>query len=114
MSDGIKSVRISGKLFIVYILNVVDWVCTVALLSTGLFYEANPIARTFINSVMLGFLIKCILPFIAIIFCSRCMSVLESSQLKLADMLISFALTVYIVITIDHIINFILLVFFRG
>ena len=114
MSEGVKSVRISKKLFLVYFLNVIDWVFTIALLSTGMFYEANPIARTFINSVMLGFLIKCLLPFIAIYFCSRCMHILESTQLKFADMLISFALTVYIAITLDHIINFVIFVFFRS
>lgn len=110
MSEGVKSTRISKKLFFVYFLNVIDWVCTITLLSTGMFYEANPIARTFIESVMLGFFIKCLIPFVAIILCARCMHILESSQLKLADMLISFALTVYIAITLDHIINFILLV----
>ncbi len=113
MSEGVKSVRISRKLFFVYFLNVVDWVCTIALLSTGMFYEANPIARTFIDSVLLGFLIKCLLPFIAIFFCTRFIRILENGQLKIADMLISFALTVYIAITLDHIINFILLVIFR-
>ena len=111
MSEGAKSSRISRKLFFVYFLNVIDWLCTIALLSTGMFYEANPIARTFIDSVTLGFLIKCLLPFVAIIFCARCMHILQSSQLRFADMLISFALTVYIAIALDHIINFLLLVF---
>lgn len=111
MSVGTKSVRISRKLFFVYFLNVIDWLCTVTLLSTGMFYEANPIARSFIDSILLGFLIKCLLPFGAIFFCSRCMHILDSAQLRLADMLISFALTVYIAILLDHIINFLLLVF---
>lgn len=111
MSEVAKSTRISRKLFFVYFLNVIDWVCTVALLSTGKFYEANPIAKTFIDSVALGFLIKCLIPFVAIYFCSRFMRILDAGQLKLADMLISFALTVYIAIALDHIINFLLLVF---
>lgn len=110
MSERMKSIRISRKLFLVYFLNVADWVCTVTLLSTGMFFEANPIARTFIDSITLGFIIKCLIPFVGVFVCCRYMRILELAQLRFADMLISFALTVYIAIIIDHIINFLLLV----
>ncbi len=101
--------KLKRKLYLVYTLNVIDWVCTVLLLSTGLFYEANPIARTFIDSLSLGFLIKCIVPFVVIFFAVKSMHILDLPQLKIADMLICFALTVYLVITLDHLINFIIL-----
>ncbi|MBQ4129085.1 MAG: hypothetical protein IJD68_04865 [Ruminococcus sp.] len=110
MSQIIVCSKLKRKLYLVYLLNVIDWVCTVLLLSTGLFYEANPIARTFIGSLSLGFLIKCILPFVIIFFAVRSMHILDFSQLKIADMLICFALTVYIAITLDHFINFIILI----
>ena len=113
MSVKTKSFRISRKLFSVYLLNVVDWLCPITLLSTGMFFEANPIARTFIDSITLGFFIKCLIPFVGVFVCCKYMQVLELAQLRFADTLISFALTVYIAITIDHIINFLLLVFSR-
>lgn len=112
MSERLLCTKLKRKLYFVYLLNVLDWVCTVILLSTGAFYEANPIASTFINSLSLGLLIKCVLPFVIIFIVSRCMHILDMPQLRTADMVISFGLTVYIAITIDHIINFILLLFF--
>lgn len=101
--------NLSRKLYVVYLLNIVDWLCTVYLLSTGLFYEANPLADMFIDSVALGFLIKCVAPFLLVFFICRLMSILDIAQLRIADMMISFGLTVYIALTIDHIINFIIL-----
>lgn len=101
--------NLNRKFYAVYTLNVIDWLCTVYLLSTGLFYEANPIAKTFIGSIALGFVIKCVVPFLLIFFIARFINILDIAQLKIADMLISFGLTVYIALTIDHIINFIIL-----
>lgn len=109
MSERFLCSRLKRKLYFVYLLNVLDWICTVILLSSGAFYEANPIAGTFINNLSLGLLIKCIVPFVVIFIISRCMHILDMPQLKTADMVISFGLTVYIAITVDHIINFILL-----
>lgn len=97
------------KFYLIYLLNVVDWVCTVLLLSTGSFTEANPIARTFIYNLYLGFFVKCLLPLIFIIPVCKFLYILDPPYLKVADMVISFGFTVYLAIIIDHIINFILL-----
>ncbi|MBQ8539069.1 MAG: hypothetical protein IJ433_05415 [Ruminococcus sp.] len=101
--------KLVQKLYFVYFLNVVDWVCTVLLLDTGMFYEANPIARTFISSIWLGFLLKCVVPFVVVFGVSRYMHILGINELRFVDMLICFALTVYLAITIDHIVNFTIL-----
>lgn len=101
--------NLRNKLYIVYALNVIDWMLTVTLLDTGSFFEANPIARTFINSIALGLIIKCIVPFILVFLVNRFMHILEFAQLKKADIMISFGLTVYLAVTLDHIINFIIL-----
>ena len=100
------------KLYFVYFLNVLDWVCTVILLNTGMFFEANPIANSFIHNVFIGFLLKCVVPFVLVFIVNRFMHILEVSQLRLADMMISFALTVYLAVNLDHIINFIILLCF--
>lgn len=108
MSEITLSGKLTRKLYLVYLLNVVDWICTVLLISTGLFYEPNPIARTFIGSIFLGFLFKCVVPFIVVFFSARYMYILGFKELRFADMLISFTLTVYLFITLDHLVNFIL------
>lgn len=109
MYQSIVCGRLRRKLYFVYFLNVLDWVCTLLLLKTGMFFEANPIANSFIHSVFLGFSLKCVLPFLLIFTVSRFLHILEVHQLRLADMMISFALTVYLAVNLDHIVNFIIL-----
>ncbi len=97
------------KLYLVYLLNVVDYVCTLALLSTGMFIEANPLANTFVDDIGMGIIIKCVVPFGLAFFVCKCMHILNFKELRFADMLISFALTVYLFIMLDHLINFVIL-----
>lgn len=111
MLERILCRNLNKKLYLVYFLNVLDWACTVLLLRTGLFYEANPIANSFIHNLLLGFFIKCVAPFVVIFLISRSMNILALIQLRIADKLISFALTVYLAVTLDHIINFVMYLF---
>ncbi len=111
MLQSIVCSNLKKKLMLVYLLNVVDYVCTLALLSTGKFIEANPLANTFIDDIGMGIIIKCIVPFGLMFFVIKCMHILNIKELRFADMIISFALTVYLVIMIDHLINFVLLLF---
>ena len=47
---------------LIYLMNVVDWVCTLSLLRTGRFYEANPLMQSYIGSPTFGFVIKVLFP----------------------------------------------------
>lgn len=109
MQTAILLKNLKNKLYLVYTLNVLDWILTILLLKTGYFYEANPIARTFINNAQLGLIIKCLIPFIMVFIVNHFMHILDFSELKKADMIVSFGLTVYLAITLDHVINFLLL-----
>lgn len=108
MSAQILCSNLKRKLMFVYLLNVIDYVCTLALVSTGRFIEANPIANTFIDDIGMGIIVKCVVPFGLMFFVVRCMHILNFKELRFADMIISFALTVYLVIMIDHLINFVI------
>ncbi len=112
MLEKVVCNKLRKKLYYVYLLNVLDWVCTVVLLSSGRFFEANPLARTFISSISLGFFIKCIAPFLVVFLVNRWMHILSLKELRFADMMISFGLTVYLVVTLDHSINFIILLIY--
>ena len=97
------------KLYLLYALNVADWLCTLILLRTGGFYEANPLMRPFADSLPQSFLLKCAAPAIvmgAIIWCLR---KLDVRDLRRLDRWIAFTLTFYTALCIGHIINFILL-----
>ncbi len=101
--------NISRKIYFLYLLNVVDFICTTVLLSSGYFTEANPIAASFIYNLPLGLIIKCVIPFIAVAFVSSQLHLLNDRNLKLADNFISFGIALYVFANLTHIVNYILL-----
>ncbi|MBQ6154170.1 MAG: hypothetical protein IJJ15_10535 [Ruminococcus sp.] len=109
MAEVIRRQNIEKKLYLSYSLNIIDWVCTLFLLSSGGFYEANPVARLFIGSITLGFLIKCALPLLIVVTVSWALSKLSFEDMATADSFVCFLLVFYIAINLDHLINFILL-----
>ena len=104
--------NLQKKLYLVYSLNVVDWICTLILLSSGRFFEANPIAATFIHSIYWGFVLKCVIPFLIIMFIFWGLRLIDPKQLFNADKVISFALVVYLAISLSHFVNFFMLFFY--
>ena len=109
MATVIRRHNIEKKLYLSYSLNIIDWVCTLLLLSTGGFYEANPVARLFINSLSLGFLIKCAVPLLVVVTVCWALTKLSFEDLATADSFVCFLLVFYLAINLDHIVNFILL-----
>ena len=101
--------RLNRKLALIYLLNIVDWFCTVVLLRTERFFEANPLMRRFIGSDLNGFLLKCVFPAAVITAIAFALRMLSARELNVADRFISFALVFYTAISLDHIANFFLL-----
>ena len=97
------------KLCLLHSMNAVDWICTVMLLRTGGFFEANPLSALFIGDVSAGFFIKCIVPTAVILLIAYAAKTLDADDLRTADRWISFGLAVYTAINVDHVLNFILL-----
>ena len=97
------------KLYLIYSLNVADWICTVILLSSGGFFEANPLAGSFIGDISAGFAVKCGLALAVVILIAGALTRLDGDQLYIVDCFISFVLAFYTVICLIHIVNFILL-----
>ena len=89
-----------------YALNIADWVCTVALLRTGSFYEANPLMRPLIAQPLSGLLVKCLLPAILVLSVSRMMRGLGEREQGLVDRFICFALALYCALCMIHILSF--------
>ena len=99
------------KLFLLCSLNTADWICTVALITSGSFIEINPLARLFIYDVSAGFLIKCLIPPVLITLVIRYLNVLGIREMNRVDRVLSFAIVFYIMLCVDHIVNFMLLFF---
>ena len=111
MKTSTAKSTLKQKLYLLYSLNAADWICTAALLRSGRFFEANPLAGTFIWNTSAGFAIKCVIPAAVITLIVRAIRGLEPDDLRLVDMFASFALVFYTALCIDHIINFSILFF---
>ena len=109
MATDLMRMRMEKKLFLLYSLNVIDWLCTLALLLSGRFYEANPLARTFIGSIPAGFGIKVAAPLVMVVFIRWAIIRLDLRELRIADRFIAFGVTVYLAILFDHVVNFVIL-----
>lgn len=97
------------RLRLLYILNIIDWICTVILLSSGGFYEANPLMRPIVTSVPIGFLIKGVLPAAIVAAIPRLTIKLDRAGITKIIRFTNIILTLYIALCVNHIFNFILL-----
>lgn len=97
------------RLFLLFMLNMSDWVCTLALLSTGYFEEANPLMRNIIASPMLGFAVKILLPLLFISFALSKVNNADSKQILVSNNIALFGVSVYLLLNIYHIICFTIL-----
>lgn len=106
--------NIKNKLIILYILNVTDILCTLLLLSTNLYMEANTLMTKVVQSPLQSFMLKIFFPAILFIFIYYRMQKATKSQLKQSNILINGAIIFYALINIFHIVWFaILLIFFE-
>lgn len=103
--------KLYKKLMLIYLMNVVDWVCTLSLLRTGRFYEANPLMQSYIGNLPLGFILKCLFPAAAIGTVICALRMLDRRDLRIADCFISFVLVLYLTVDLDHIANYLVLFF---
>lgn len=100
------------KLFFLYFLNIVDWICTEALLASGRFYEANPIMQPVLDGFWNTLLIKGILPLAMVILCSVLFKALDAEQTRLTNALLYVGICAYALLNLWHIVNFVLLFFY--
>ena len=75
------------KLGLLYFLNIVDWICTEALIGSGHFVEANPVMQPVLENFWLTLLIKGILPLVLILGCALIYKLAEIGRSKTADRL---------------------------
>ena len=87
------------KLGLLYFLNIVDWICTEALIGSGHFVEANPVMQPVLENFWLTLLIKG-----ALIY-----KLAEIGRSKTAEMLLTVGIVSYALVNLWHIFNFVLL-----
>lgn len=99
------------KIFFLYFLNIADWVCTEALLSTGRFFEANPLMRPVLGGFLPTLLIKGVLPFVLTLICCAIYKASGIGESRLANGLLYTGIIIYAAVNLWHILNFLLLFF---
>lgn len=100
------------KLYFLYFLNIVDWICTEALLASGKFYEANPIMQPVLDGFWNTMLIKGILPLAMVSLCAVIFKALDAEQTRLTNTLLYVGISAYALLNLWHIVNFVLLFFY--
>ena len=110
-SSAKKGFNFYEKLAFLYLLNLIDWLCTEALLLTGRFYEANPLMSGLITGFWSAFIIKAVMPLGMIIICSVVYRISGGIESLAADIIIYTGIVLYALVNLWHIFNFVLLFF---
>jgi hypothetical protein len=97
------------RLTILYLLNVVDWLCTEALLASGNFLEANPLMQSVFNDFWLTIIVKGVLPLAMIEICAIIYRHYGSAESSAANFILTVGIIGYILVILWHILNFVLL-----
>ncbi len=99
-------IGIKRRLTALFLLNVSDWICTLALLRTGLFREANPLMSKVVAGLPSGFLVKVCMPLALILFAFSKIKSADSRQRLISNNIVLAGTTVYFLLNIYHIICF--------
>lgn len=100
------------RLAILFMLNVSDWICTLALLSTGYFSEANPLMQSVVQSVPLGALVKVLLPLVFIMLALSKIRSASERQILISNNIVLVGVSLYFILNLYHLFCFSLLLFY--
>lgn len=110
LTYDVKNIRI--KLMLLYLLNVIDIICTLVLIHSGFYMEVNPIMVQVIHNQSASLILKVLLPALLLSYIALRINKATDHQLKISNLLINIITLVYIVINLLHFIWFLLLIFF--
>ena len=94
---------VKKRLFLLFMLNLSDWICTLALLRTGMFKEANPLMENVISNYALGFAVKAVMPFGLILFALTKLKDADRRQILISNNIALFGVSVYFLLNLYHI-----------
>ena len=101
--------KIKLKFLILYILNVTDMLFTIFLLSTGLFIEINFLMEKAVQSLLVSFMLKIVLPAVLLLYLYIRMRKANETQLKQSNIIINVVCTAYLLINLWHLVCLLLL-----
>lgn len=94
--------NLNAKLVAIYALNVTDILLTLALKSTGAFFEGNPVMALFMGSAASALLVKFLLPAVLVaLLCLRLRGA-TAAQLKKSNLPVCALLVLYTLVNTLH------------
>lgn len=103
---------IKNKFIAIYILNVTDIIFTILLLSTGFYMEANILMVKAVESILVSFILKVVLPAVIFMLIYFRMQGATDQQLKKSNIFINGAIIMYTLINVSHLVWFLMLPIF--
>jgi hypothetical protein len=94
--------RLGAKLAAVYALNVTDILLTLALKSTGAFFEGNPLMALFMGSPVWALLVKLLLPAALAVFLHLRLRGATAAQRRQSNRLICVLIAFYALVNAMH------------
>lgn len=108
--SGVKSgFGFYRKLGLLYLLNLIDWICTEVLLGSGKFVEANPLMQPVLSGFTSTLLLKGALPLVLVALCALLYKLSGEHENRFANILLNIGIVAYSLVNLWHIFNFILL-----
>lgn len=95
------------KLFFLYGLNLVDWLCTASLLTTGRFYEANPLMSRVLPHFLPTLLLKGVIPLGVTLLCALLFWRSRLDDSPLGRRFVEIGIVGYTLVNLWHVVNFV-------
>lgn len=96
--------NIRKKIILLYLLNVIDLIFTLALLETGLFKEMNIFMVYAVERPLIGIILKIIFPAGLLYYLYKRICLSDASQLKATNIGLLISLTLYGLVNISHLV----------
>ena len=106
MKDFIKDYNLDGvkkKLIIIYILNVIDIVFTIALIKSGWFTEANGFMQSLVQSTLMSYVVKITIPATILLYIYMRVKNSDEKTLKMTNIGLLIPLIMYIGVDVLHV-----------
>lgn len=98
-----------SRLTALYALNISDYIFTLILLSTGYFFEGNPMLSNSIGDIG-GFVLKCILPFVLLFYIRIRLRNISITKIKTVKFILNIGIVFYAAVNAIHLFGFVLLI----
>jgi len=102
----IKNYNLNGvkkKLIIIYILNVIDIVFTIALIKSGWFTEANGFMQSLVQSTLMSYVVKITIPATILFYIYMRVKNSDKKTLKMTNIGLLIPLIMYIGVDVLHV-----------